>query len=141
MRRSRHRGPARRPARRAGFTLIEVLAAMLLIGIVMPVVMQGITAASLAGSSARYRTQAAILADSKLSELTITGQWDGGTLAGDFGADWPGYKWQATVTDWAGDVNQVGLQQLDVQVTWTDRGQQSSVTVSGLVYVRPVTST
>ena len=133
-------GPGRHaPAlSRHGFTLIEVLAAMVLIGIVMPVVMQGIMASTRAGSSARHRTEAAMLADSKLSELTVTGQWDGGTLAGDFGANWPTYKWAAVVGDWAGDANGVGMEQLDVTVTWTDRGQPTSVTVSGLVYVRPV---
>ena len=126
---------------RAAFTLIEVLAAMLLIAIVMPVVMQGITASGQAGSAARYRTQAAILADSKLSELTVTGQWDGGAMSGDFGAVAPGYRWQATVAEWAGDTQGIGLQQLDVQVTWTARGRPSSVSVNGLVYVRPVPST
>ncbi len=77
---------------RGGFTLVEVLAAMLLIGIVMPVVMQGVTAATRAGSSARRRTEAATLAASKLAELTVTGQWDGGTTSGDFGADCPGLR-------------------------------------------------
>ena len=126
-------GPAR-----SAFTLIEVLAAMLLIGIVMPVVMQGITAATRAGSGARHRTEAATLADAKLAELTATNAWDGGTLSGDFGSDWPTYSWQATVAPWAGDVNAVGLQQLDVKVSWHDAGQTPSVTVTSLVYVRPI---
>ncbi len=123
---------------RGGFTLVEVLAAMLLIGIVMPAVMQGVTAATRAGSSARHRSEAALLAGSKLSELTLTGQWDGGVLAGDCGPDWPGYKWAAAVTAWAGDTQGIGLQQLDVTVTWTDAGRPTSATVTGLVYVRPV---
>ncbi len=123
---------------RGGFTLIEVLAAMLLIGIVIPVAMQGVTAATRAGSVARHRTDAATLADSKMAELTVTNAWDGGTMSGDFGADFPGYSWSATVGAWDGDVNGVGLQQLDVKVTWADRGQQSAATVSSLVYVRPV---
>ena len=121
-----------------GFTLIEVLAAMLLIGIVLPVVMQGVMAATRAGSDAHRRTEAATLAQSKLQELTVTGQWDGGTLSGDFGADWPAYRWQATVADWANDAQGVGMQQVDVSVTWTDRGRPASLTVSGLAYVRPV---
>ena len=125
----------------AGFTLIEVLAAMLLIGIVMPVVMQGVTSATRAGSASRHRTEAATLAGGKLSELMVTNQWNGGNLAGDFGADWPAYKWSAVVTPWAGDTQQIGLQQLDVTVTWGDGGRQTDVTVSGLAYVRPVPAT
>ena len=124
-----------------GFTLVEVLAAMLLIGIVMPIVMQGISASTRAGSVARRRTDAATLAASKLAELTVTNQWDGGTLSGDFGTDFPGFTWAATVTAWAGDTSGIGLQQLDVKVSWPDAGRQSSVTVTGLVYVRPTPST
>jgi general secretion pathway protein I len=127
--------------RRAGFTLVECMAAMVLIGIAMPVVMQGVMAATHAGSAARHRSEAAILANSKLSELIVTGQWDGGVLSGDFGPDWPGYKWQGVVGDWSGDVNAVGLAELDVTVTWIDRGKPTSVTVCGLAYVRPVPST
>ncbi len=134
----RPHAPAR--TRGGGFTLIEVLAAMLLIGIVIPVAMQGITAATRAGSIARHRTDAATLADAKMAELNVTNAWDGGTLNGDFGPDFPGYTWAATVGAWAGDVNATGLQQLDVKVTWLDRGSQSSVTVSSLVYVRPLPS-
>ena len=121
-----------------GFTLIEVLAAMLLIGIVLPVVMQGVMAGTRAGSEAHRRTEAATLAQSKLQELTVTGQWDGGTLSGDFGPDWPAYRWQAAVAEWANDAQAVGMQQVDVTVTWTDRGRPATLTVSGLAYVRPV---
>ena len=129
-------------AARRGFTLVEVLAAMLLIGIVMPVVMQGVTAATRAASTARHRTEAATLAEGKLQELVVTNGWQNGSaLAGDFGGDWPGYQWKATLAAWANDVTQSGMQELDVQVSWTDHGQPASCTVCGLVYVRPLPST
>jgi general secretion pathway protein I len=123
-----------------GFTLIEVMAAMLLIGIVLPAVMQGVSATTRAGSAARHRTEAATLAEGKLSELMVTGAWDGKGLVGDFGTDWSAYKWRAAVDDWAGDVTGTGMQQLDVTVTWNDAGREQSVIVTGLVYVRPVPS-
>ena len=128
-------GPARL---RSGFTLIEVLAAMLLIGIVLPVVMQAITSASRAATASHRRAEAATLAQSKLQELTATGLWASGNLSGDFGADWPAYKWSAAVAEWANDAQGVGMQQLDVTVTWTDGGRPASLSVSSLVYARPV---
>lgn len=124
-------------ARAGGFTLVEVLATVLLMAIVIPVVDRGLSAATQAAGNARHRTEAAGLAQSKLSELTVNALWQNGNLSGNFGPDWPEYTWQAAVTAWTGDTQEVGLQQLDVQVIWTARNKQESVTVSGLVYVRP----
>ena len=111
---------------------------MLLIGIVLPVVMQGIATATSAAAGSRHRTEAAALAQAKVQELTALGTWDGGATSGDCGPDWPAYKWQMKLTAWTGDTAQVGLQQLDVTITWTERGQPVTQTVSTLVYVRPV---
>jgi prepilin-type N-terminal cleavage/methylation domain-containing protein len=133
--------PAKRPPRPAkAFTLVEVLATILLLAIVLPVVDRGIASATGAGSTARYRTEAAQLAESKLSELIATGSWNTGNRSGDFGSDWPGYRWDAEVSNWANDTQGVGLQQLDVTVYWTARGRNESLMISSLVYVRPVPS-
>jgi prepilin-type N-terminal cleavage/methylation domain-containing protein len=127
---------------RTGFTLIECLATMLLMAIVLPVAVQGINTTLRSADSTRNRTEAAGLAQSKLSELIVGGSpvWSAGGLSGDFGADWPTFKWNATVSSWVNDTQNVGLQQLDVTVTWTARNQPQSLTVSGLVYTRPVPS-
>ena len=127
---------------RRGFTLVECLATMLLMAIILPVVDQGIATTTLSAGTTRHRTEAAGLAQSKLSELMVSGSavWSSGALSGDFGPDWPNYKWNATVGPWVNDTQAVGLEQLDVQVTWTDRNQAMSVTVSSLVYTRPVPS-
>ena len=124
----------RRPRR--GFTLIEVLATLMLLAIVMPAIQQGISIASGTASSARRRTEAAGLAESKLNELLATGQWQDGQVSGDFSPDWPDYRWQATVSGWQSDTTSAGLQQLDVTVSWTARNRPDSVTLSTLTYVR-----
>ncbi len=128
----------RGPARRSAFTLVEVMATMMLMAIVLPSVNQGIATATLAATTARRHTEAAGLAQSKLTELITNGTWQGGTLSGDCGPDWPDYRWQATLSTWANDPQAVGMQQLDVQILWTARSRPESITVSGLVYVRPV---
>jgi prepilin-type N-terminal cleavage/methylation domain-containing protein len=127
---------------RSGFTLIECLATMLLMAIVLPVAVEGINSTLRSADSTRNRTEAAGLAQSKLSELIVGGSavWSSGGLSGDFGADWPGYRWSAAVSPWINDTQNVGLEQLDVTVTWSARNKSQSLTVSGLVYTRPVPS-
>ncbi len=112
-------------ARGGGFTLIEVLATVMLLAIVLPAVMKGISAASGAASIARQRTEASGLAEAKLAELVTTGTWQGGVLSGDFGADAPDYRWQATVQAWPQDTTTAGLQEIDLRVTWPSRGAMS----------------
>src|SRR6478735_6417980 len=56
----------------AGFTLAEVLAALLFMAIVIPVAVQGLRIASRAGSLSERKAIAARLADSKLNELVVT---------------------------------------------------------------------
>lgn len=126
--------------RRCGFTLIEVLATMLLIAIVLPAVMRGISAASSTATLTRHRTEAAGLAEAKLAQLIATGEWQAGILSGVFGPDHPDYRWRATVFAWPLDQTTAGLQQVDCSVVWTARGGgEDFVTVSTLTYVRTTT--
>lgn len=113
---------------RRGFTLIEVLATLVLVALVLPVVMQGISLATGLAGLSRQRTEACLLAQSKLNELALAGAWRRGELAGDFGADWPGYRWSASVRDWDAEI-----QELTVQVTWERRGRSYSLALSTLI--------
>jgi general secretion pathway protein I len=130
---TRHRATAPR----RGFTLIEVLAALLLAGIVLPVAMRGASLATGAAEVARRRTEASSLARSKLSELVSTGDWQTAAgRAGDFGPDWPDYRWSASVNRWT--QTKADLRQLDVEVRWDARGGGiQTVTLSTLVYPGP----
>ena len=131
----------RRSSRR-GFTLIEVLATMLLIAIVLPTVMRGVAAASGTATQTRRRTEAAGLAQSKLEELITTSEWQAGVLSGDFGADYPDYRWRAQVNAWPLDQTTAGIQQVDCIVAWTTRnGTEDSVMVSTLTYARSTSAT
>ena len=113
-----------------GFTLIEVLAAIVLVAIVLPVVMRGISLATSAAGISRQRTEAASLGSMKLHELVATGQWQNGSTSGDFAGEYPDYQWSAQIADWTDP----DLEQLDVKVMWTARGRQQSITVSTLIY-------
>ncbi len=128
--------------RRRGFTLIEALAALLLVGIVMPIAMQAMSLTlRLAGTAARTNT-AVMLAESTMHELLARQTWDSTELEGtfddvDFGECDPAgariasspYRWQATLVDWIDS----SLSELTVRVTWMARGREHEVTLTTLV--------
>jgi prepilin-type N-terminal cleavage/methylation domain-containing protein len=119
-----------------GFTLFEVLATVMLMAIVIPAITRGISVATMAASGSRMRTEASGMAESKLNELLATGEWQNGQSAGDFGTDWPNYRWTSTVFPWQYDTTTAGLQEIDVLVTYRFRNVDQSVTVSALTYMR-----
>ena len=133
--------PQQRSRSHAGFTLVEVLAALMLIAIVLPAVMKGAAMATSIASSARRRNEAAGLAEEKLAEIIATDQWQQNSLSGDFGTDWPGYRWQATVQPWTEDTSGAGLQQVDLRVSWMARSKQDSLTLTTLAYAQTQTQT
>ncbi|HZL37803.1 MAG TPA: type II secretion system protein [Tepidisphaeraceae bacterium] len=132
----------RRPGRRRGFTLVEVLATLMLLAIALPVIMRGIALSSAAASASKRRNEAASLAESKLNELIATGMWQNSALQGDFSLEgWPDYTWSAQLQQWGQANGAQGtniVQEMDLQVLWNGPvGQPQSVTVSTLVYQTP----
>jgi general secretion pathway protein I len=130
------RNTLRHSSRRRGFTLVEVLATLMLLALVLPALMQGLTLASSLADQTRHRTDAAGLAESKLNEIISDNTWQQGNLSGDFGTDWPQYRWEETTNAWTQDTTGLGLQEIDVTVLWTSLGREHSVTVSSLNYVK-----
>lgn len=124
---------------RRAFTLVEVLATLMLMAIVLPSVMKGITLATAAADMARHRTEAAGLAQSELAQILASQSWTNGEQTGTFAPDWPDYSWSTTVGSWAGDSTGAGLQEIDLKVTWTSHSRQESITLSALAYQRTQT--
>ena len=122
--------PAGAHAERGAFTFVEILATMAMMAIVLPAVMNGISLCLSAAEVAGQQSQASSLGHSKLMDMVAAGQWQHADLAGDFGDDWPDYRWTAEVSDW----DEASLRQVDVTVWWRLRGTDRSVTLSTLVY-------
>ena len=118
-----------RSRRFGGFTFVELLATMVLIGIIMPVAMHSIALCASLGGQARRQIEAASLARTRLTELTASDDWKTSQKAGEFGDDWPGYRWTAEVSSWTDST----LSQLDLTVFWQSRGRERSVMLSTLV--------
>ena len=124
-------GSRRRAASRAsrhGFTLIEVLATMVMLGIVLPVAMRGVSIALATASSARHRAEAAELGSAKLDELVATGEWSATAPSGDFGSDYPGYTWTVQMAS-----RDYGVTEIQLTVTWQERGQPRTLNLATLV--------
>ena len=115
---------------RAGFTLVEVLATLVLLGIVVPVAMRGVSVALAAAQTAKRTAEATSLAQSKLNEMIADGSWQTSGTSGDFSPEHPEFRW--TVENGSGNY---GTNEVAVHVTWTQRGQERSLTLSTLVYV------
>ena len=111
-----------------GFTLVEVLVSLLLLALVLPVVMSAVSLSMRAAEDSRATATASTLARSKLSELQAQNQWDLQKMGGDFGGDYPQYRWTAQLTNFDGT-----LQQLDVSVLWRQRDREQSVAVSTII--------
>jgi len=112
-----------------GFTLVEALAAMLFVAIVIPVIVHGLTVANRAGVMAERKRVAAQLADRLLTELVITEAWRDGEEEGDFGDDWPAYRWFTGTDAWQEDT----MREVFVEVAFDVQGKEYNVRLSTLV--------
>jgi len=113
---------ARRRQQPRGFTLIEVLATMVLLAIVIPVVMRGVTVSLAAADKAKHISTAASLAESKLNDLLTqsltTGSGGGSTMSGNFAPDHPDYQWKYDSVS-----RDYGVTEVQLKITWLERGQ------------------
>ena len=125
--------PIRRSAlrrRQAGFTLAEVLAALLFMAIVIPVAMQGLQIASRAGSVSERKAVGARLAERKLNELLVTGQWQSAAQKGTVSEGSQTYTWQLQSEPWSEDG---AMRQLTMHVSVPVQGRDYDVHLSTLV--------
>jgi prepilin-type N-terminal cleavage/methylation domain-containing protein len=133
---------SRRSSRRRGFTLIEVLSTLLLMAIVIPVIMRGITYAQKAADSGRHRAEAAGLAQMEMATILATTSWQtSGSQSGDFSPDFPEYKWESQAAPWPGDTVGAGLDEIDLTVSWGSGNQHQSITLCTLAYPRNASAT
>jgi prepilin-type N-terminal cleavage/methylation domain-containing protein len=120
-----------------GFTLPEVLAALVFVGIVLPVVMRGLTVSMQASSAARHRVEAAQLAKQKLDEFLIVRDPSSFISAtGDFGTGWNEYTWTSRA-----QLGEDGVYDVTVTVAWLEQSQQKSFALSTMIYPSTTTTT
>ena len=119
--------PRRTCHSRRGFTLVEVLATLVMLAIILPIAMRGVSMAMAAASNAKRTAEATALAEAKLNMLIADGTWASGSLSGDFAPDQPEYQWACLTQQ-----RDYGLTEVAVRVTWSDRGQTREMIVATL---------
>ena len=118
--------------RERGFTLVEILATFVLIAIILPVVMEGLSLSMKLGAKSKRQIEAGALAETKLAEFLLSGDYDEGDQTGEFDDEEGNYKWSLEVEDWQ---EEGSMRQLTMTVDWTSgSGINHSVALSTLVY-------
>lgn len=122
---------------RAGFTLAEVLAALLFMAIVIPVAVEALRVAGQAGTVAARKAAAARVADRLLNELVVSGQWQRASQSGTWIEGLHEYTWTLEEEPWEWGP----LRLLTVRVSYPVRGIEHEVALSTLVDANATAST
>ncbi len=120
----------RKSAIENGFTLAEVLAALLFLAIVIPAAVEVLHVASLAGEVAARKSEAARVADRVLSESIVTTNWMS-ARSGTITEGTLDFRWTLASQVWSQDpVAQMQL--ITAEVKYSAQGKDYSVKMSTL---------
>lgn len=108
---------------------MELLATIVLVALIIPVAMKGISIATTLAANSSRRLVAVNLAENRLAEILIDRQWLDGSQTGDFEDEYSSYRWQMNTSD----RTEAGLKQVQVVVLWDHRGYEKSVYLTTLV--------
>lgn len=125
-------------AHRSAYTLIEVLAALLLLAIVIPVAVEALHTASVAGEVAAFKGNAARVADNVLNQSIITTNWNFGVQNGTINDGGHQFAWTLSSQSWP--VNSA-MELLAARVQFSVQGRDYSVQSSTLAPSTELNST
>jgi general secretion pathway protein I len=83
----------------SGFTFIEIMMAMMILATALVAVYQLQSQSISMATESRFKTSAALLAQSKMTDVEASATLNNRTEEGDFGTDFPQYSWRLAVTD------------------------------------------
>jgi prepilin-type N-terminal cleavage/methylation domain-containing protein len=121
---------------RRGFTLIEVLVALVVAVAALALLSQGFTTGARASTTAQFATRAALLAQRVVTDFE-TGQLSLGSSQGGKFEDEPDFSFETTSQ--TGSI--AGLTQLTVRIRWKERNDDRVYELVRLMKDRPSTST
>ena len=107
------------PGRNAGFSLVEVMCAILILGIALAGLTQGVTTALTSSKESELQTTAALVAAGLVETLRAEGSLSDGATEGDCGEGLSLYRWKQTITATGID----GLHEVRVAVENAKSGQ------------------
>jgi len=113
---------------RRAFTLAEVLAALLLMAIIVPVAMQGVQIASRAGTLGQRKAAAMRVAERVLNELIATDGLTQNTGSGTVAEGDQSYAWTMQTETWPEDA----MNLVTVRVVFNVQGNDYNVSLSSI---------
>jgi len=117
----------------AGFTLAEVLAALVFMAILIPVALEGLSIASRAGEIAARKSEAALVAERVLNESVVTTNWSATVQNGTLRQGIRDFRWTLRNDPWDKDPNQTAIRLLSVDAGSLKKRRDYSVRMSTLV--------
>lgn len=105
----------------SGFTLMEILIAISIIAIALLAAHRMQSQTLVMAQSAKFYTIAPLLAQSKMTDLQLVSADELADDSGDFGEDYPGYTWKATVSDVTSEIldqTAQDIKQIDLTVSY-----------------------
>ena len=124
-------------ARTAGFTLAEVLAAMLFLALVIPAAVEALHVAGLTGEVAVRKSAAARVADRVLNESLVMTNWTSGTRSGTIDEGALEFRYTLTSQNWPQDA----MQLLTAKVEFSAQNNIYWVSLSTLDNAQPPAAT
>ena len=114
--------------RSLAFTLVEALAVVTVVGVIMPVVIYGISMSQSAVAVVSQRAKALQIAGNEMNLVLAEGSWQS-----DQQGDVNEFHWTTHTQEWT-DPTSTSLRELLVEVSWQNGARQRSVKLSTLVY-------
>ena len=116
----------------AGFTLAEVMAALVFMAIVIPVALEGLSIASRAGEVAARKSDAALVAERILGESLVTTNWNQSVQSGTCRQGIRDFRWTLHNDPWSVDPGDNAVRLLTVEVAFAAQGTDYKVRLSTL---------
>jgi Tfp pilus assembly protein PilV len=114
---------------RGGFTLAEVMAAMLFLAVVIPVAVEVMHLASLGGEVAVRKSMAMRVADRVLNESLVMTNWSNGTQSGTITEGALDFRWTLTSQSWPQDS---AMRVITAEVKFTAQARDFAVQLNTL---------
>lgn len=116
----------------SGFTLLEVMVALALIGIALVAILRSLAMSVDVSNESKNISIATLLAKGKMAELESLGFPDVEEASGDFGEESPGFRWERSVSETGVE----DLRKIVVRIIWQGNGNDKKVELVTLISKR-----
>ena len=128
-----------RSAEENGFTLVEILVTLAILGAVLPALLYAFASAARTQGLSDNTTTALYLLKFRMAEIEMAGYPDVGDESGEFGNN-TRYRWSSVVQDIESDEIE-NIRQVQVTVTWQHRNRERSMSMNTYIADRQKTQT